>query len=62
MELLKSMDFSNQSDEENQPLKKKRCLVMEKIAGGKAGQRKGETGLKKGQKGQKMAEKQEQDR
>ena len=52
-DLLKSMDLSNQSDEENRPPKKKKRLVKEKKEGGKAGQ-------KKGQKGQKKAEKKEQ--
>ena len=57
-DLLKSMDNPNQSDEENQPPNKKRRLLKDKKASGKAGQRKKDTaGQKKALKGQNKAEK-----
>lgn len=47
-DLLKSIDGSSRSDEENRPPKKKMHLVTEKKAGGKAGQK----GQKRGKKSQ----------
>ena len=48
-----SMDGSSQSDEENQPPKKKRCLVKVKKSNGKSGQKMRDEAGRKGQKGQK---------
>ena len=57
-DLLKLMDNPNQSDEENQPANKKRGLLKDKKASGKAGQkRKDAAGQKKALKGQNEAEK-----
>ena len=45
-----SMDGSSQSDEENQPPKKKRCLVKMKKSNGKSGQKMKDEAGQKGQK------------